>query len=35
VTDHAENLGLPPAIAESNEKLLSIEWGESHPPGRT
>jgi len=29
VTDHAENLGLPPAIAESNEKLLSIEWGKA------
>jgi hypothetical protein len=27
VSDHAENLGLAPAIAESNELLLSYEWG--------
>ena len=27
VSDHAENLGLPVAIAERNKVLLSIEWG--------
>jgi hypothetical protein len=27
VSDHAENLGLAPAIAESNPKLLENEWG--------
>jgi hypothetical protein len=27
VSDHAENLGLSPAIAESNPKLLENEWG--------
>jgi hypothetical protein len=27
VTDHAENLGLAPAIAESNPELLKSEWG--------
>jgi hypothetical protein len=27
VADHAENLGLAPAIAESNPKLLENEWG--------
>jgi len=27
VTDHAENLGLSPAIAESNPELLSSVWG--------
>jgi len=27
VSDHAENLGLAPAIAESNPKLLESEWG--------
>jgi hypothetical protein len=29
VSDHAENLGLAPAIAESNEKLLNNEWGKA------
>ncbi len=27
VADHAENLGLAPAIAESNPELLKNEWG--------
>jgi Protein of unknown function (DUF3604) len=27
VSDHAENLGLAPAIAESNLELLKNEWG--------
>ena len=27
VSDHAENLGLAPAIAESNPELLKNEWG--------
>ena len=27
VSDHAENLGLAPAIAESNAELLKSEWG--------
>ena len=27
VTDHSENLGLAPAIAESNPELLKNEWG--------
>jgi len=27
VSDHAENLGLSPAIAESNPKLLANKWG--------
>jgi hypothetical protein len=27
VADHAENLGLAPAIAESNPELLKSEWG--------
>ena len=27
VTDHAENLGLAPMIAESNPELLKSEWG--------
>jgi len=27
VADHAENLGLPPAIAESNPELLKNPWG--------
>jgi len=27
VSDHSENLGLAPAIAESNPKLLENEWG--------
>ena len=27
VSDHAENLGLAPAIAESNPELLKSEWG--------
>ena len=27
VSDHAENLGLAPAIAESNPELLQNEWG--------
>ncbi len=27
VSDHAENLGLAPAIAQSNPKLLENEWG--------
>ncbi len=27
VSDHAENLGLPPMIAESNPELLKSEWG--------
>ena len=27
VTDHAENLGLAPAIAESNPELLKSPWG--------
>ncbi|MGW8188256.1 MAG: DUF3604 domain-containing protein, partial [Desulfobacterales bacterium] len=27
VADHSENLGLAPAIAESNPKLLENEWG--------
>jgi hypothetical protein len=27
VTDHAENLGLPVAIAENNALLLATEWG--------
>ncbi|MDH3743650.1 MAG: DUF3604 domain-containing protein [Acidobacteriota bacterium] len=29
ISDHAENLGLAPAIAESNELLLSYEWGKA------
>ena len=29
VTDHAENLGLSPAIAEDNETLLSTAWGKT------
>ncbi len=29
VADHAENLGLAPAIAESNTKLLQNEWGKT------
>ncbi len=29
VSDHAENLGLAPAIAESNEELLANEWGKA------
>lgn len=29
VSDHAENLGLAPAIAESNPELLKNEWGRS------
>lgn len=29
VSDHAENLGLAPAIAESNEELLKNEWGKA------
>ena len=28
VSDHAENLGLAPAIAESNPKLLENKWGD-------
>jgi hypothetical protein len=27
VSDHAENLGLAPMIAESNPELLKSEWG--------
>jgi hypothetical protein len=27
IADHSENLGLAPAIAESNEELLANEWG--------
>ena len=27
VSDHAENLGLAPMIAESNSELLKNEWG--------
>ena len=27
VTDHAENLGLAPAIAENNADLLAVPWG--------
>jgi len=27
IADHAENLGLAPAIAESNPRLLESEWG--------
>jgi hypothetical protein len=27
VTDHSENLGLAPAISESNPELLKNEWG--------
>jgi len=27
ISDHAENLGIPLAIAESNPKLLKSEWG--------
>ena len=27
ISDHSENLGLAPAIAESNETLLSTPWG--------
>ncbi len=27
VSDHAENLGLAPALAESNPELLATEWG--------
>lgn len=27
IADHSENLGLAPAIEESNEELLSNEWG--------
>jgi hypothetical protein len=29
ISDHAENLGLAPAIAESNEDLLKIPWGKA------
>ena len=29
ISDHAENLGLAPAIAESNEELLKNEWGKA------
>jgi len=29
ISDHAENLGLAPAIAESNELLLQYEWGKA------
>ena len=29
VSDHAENLGLAPAIAESNPELLKNAWGKS------
>jgi hypothetical protein len=30
VSDHAENLGLSPAIAVSDPKLLENEWGKEH-----
>ena len=29
ISDHAENLGLAPAIAESNAELLANEWGKA------
>ena len=29
ISDHAENLGLAPAIAESNELLMEYEWGKA------
>ena len=29
ISDHAENLGLAPAIAESNAELLKNEWGKA------
>ena len=36
VSDHAGNLGLAPAIAESNPKLLKNEWGKmEHDLART